>query len=212
MDRDLARRELHGLAGPGHGIGPPAGDLDRAVRRRPLQDRTGQSGECRLDRRACRRGPLARRQLALEVVGRRRGAETDRRAVGLAVAQVVLDDARPVARGRSAGRPRRRIQGPAMTDALRWRPGAERARRRRARSDRRVWRRSGCRRARGRATNAPRSASQRGDEPVRLGQHGRTGLLERRLDRGAGRACVPAATEPPGQDRGIDPARLRSGR
>ena len=60
MDRDLARRQFDGLAGTGHRVRAATADLDRAVGRRPLRDRAGQPGECRLDRRlASGPGPSA---------------------------------------------------------------------------------------------------------------------------------------------------------
>ena len=71
VDRDLARRELDRLARPRHRVRPAAADLDRAVRRRALRDRAGQPGSAASTACARRRRSVGRRELALEVVGRR---------------------------------------------------------------------------------------------------------------------------------------------
>ena len=119
MDGDLARRQFDGLAGTGHRVRAASADLDRAVGRWPLRDRAGQAGECRLDRGSRRGRTGGGRQLALEVVGRRRRPEADRRAVRLAVAEVVLDDPRAVAEEDRQHARRERIERPAVPDALR---------------------------------------------------------------------------------------------
>ena len=125
VDRHVPLGERDGLAGTGHRVGPPAADLDRAVGRRPLRDRPEEAGQRRLDRGSRRRRPGRRGQLALEVVGRGRGAEADRRAIRLAIAEVVLDDARPVAEEDRQHARRERIERAAVADALGRRQAAD---------------------------------------------------------------------------------------
>src|SRR6185369_16863113 len=94
LDVDLARGQLHGLAGAGHRVGATAADLDRGVRGRLLQLRAEERGQCRFERLPNRRRALGGGQLAVEVVGRRAGTEAHGGAIGLVVAEVVLDEAR----------------------------------------------------------------------------------------------------------------------
>ena len=209
MDRDLARRELDGLARPRERVGPAAADLDRAVGRRALRDRAGQPGECRLDRLARRGRSVGRRQLALEVVGRRRRAEADRRAIGLPIAQVVFDDPRRVAQEDRQHAGRERIERAAMPDPFgRGQPADERDDVVRGRAGR-LGDDEDAVEARDPATSGPRSAGQLGDEPTRLGEDRRSRLGERRSHGRTRRPRVAAPAEPAGEDRGVDPARLR---
>ena len=119
----------------------------------PVNPASAASTAARIGRRT-----VGRRQLALEVVGRRRRAEADRRAVRLPVAEVVLDDARRVAEEHRQDARRERVERPAVADPLRRGQPPDERRRRRATSARPAWRRRGCRRARGRATSGPSSA------------------------------------------------------
>ena len=119
VDRDLALAENDRLARPRHRVGAAAGDLDRAERRRPLRDRSGQRRPWPASTAVTRRrGAGTRRQLALEVVGRGRGAEADGRAIRLPIAEVVLDHPGPVAEEDRQDARGERVQGSAVTDAL----------------------------------------------------------------------------------------------
>ena len=207
MDRHLALGELDGLARARHRVGPAAADLDRAVGRRPLRDRADEPGECRLDRLAGRR--RTRRPGSARPRGRR--SWTRRRSRPWR--------GRPC--GRRGGTRRRAWRG-------RGRPAARRTRTDRA--CRRGRRASSPASRRTRATmscdvgpaglattrmpsspgpgeSAPRSATERGDEPGRLGEDGgRASSSGRSIVAPAARAWPPppnlpvrtVASTPPG--------------
>ena len=118
VDGHRSLGQLDGLPGPGHGVGPSTGDLDGGEGRGSLLDRPGQTRKRRLDGLAGRRGSVTRGQLALEVVGRRRGAEADRRPIGLVVGQVELDDAGRLAQEHGQHARCERVQRAAVPDAL----------------------------------------------------------------------------------------------
>src|SRR5207245_9170701 len=106
-------------AGARQRIGPTARDLDRAVGGRPLFDLTAKPIERRLDGRARRRGTGDTGQGALEVVGRGRGAEADRRLVALPIAEVVVDEPCGPAKEDRQDAAREWVQRSAVADPLR---------------------------------------------------------------------------------------------
>ena len=96
MVTDLAP-ELRLATVPGQFVGVAAGHADRRVVGWDLLDLAAEADQCFLDRLACRGGTVARRQFAVDVVGRRARAEGDQGAVFLLVSRVVLDEARGMA-------------------------------------------------------------------------------------------------------------------
>ncbi len=143
-------------------------------------------------------GPSWRRQLALEVVGRRRRPEADRRAVALAIGQVELHEAGRAAEEHAAARRRRTDPGCRRARRASSRPGGGRARRRRARWGRSACRRRGCRRDPAPGTSAPRPADDRADQPDRLREDRRPCLRPRGAATvaPAARACPPPPKRP----------------
>src|SRR6185295_6442714 len=87
VDRHLPLGELDRLARAGHRVGAAARDLDGAVVGWPLTDRAAERVERGFGRIARGGRTLGRRESALEVVGRRGGAEADRRPVALAITE-----------------------------------------------------------------------------------------------------------------------------
>ena len=108
VDRHRPRGELERLTLSGHPVGPTPPDLHGTERGRALVDRTAEAAQRLQDGLARGRRPIAGDELAVPIVGGRAGAEADRGAVGLVVAHVVFDDARPESQGRRAARRTRR--------------------------------------------------------------------------------------------------------
>ena len=220
LDLDAPRRQVRRLARARHGVGPPAADLDRRVRGRPLELR--RRGTPRARPSTCSRvgaGAVDGRQLAVEVVGRRRRAEADRGPVRLVVARGGTRRAAS-RRPRNSGRtpeangssvppwPIRRVAasrrtsattscdvGPAGLATTRTPciPGA-----------------SGCRGTALRPRAGRRDRVARGARPRRA--PGARASAQRRVDRRAGGAGVPATAERAGQDGRVDAAGLRPDR
>ena len=207
VDRHVARRELDRLAGPGHRVGPPAGDLDRAVGRRALLDRAAERGQRRLD--GARARAPARRPASARPRGRR--SSTTRRSrpspdSALRSPRWYSTSARRLAEEDRAAR-RSRTDRASRRD----RPASSPPAGGRAPT-------TSCdvgpagfattRMPSSRAIGAP-SAGDGDDEPLGLGEHRAARLGDRQRDRRAGRPGVPAAAERAGQDRRVDAAGLR---
>jgi hypothetical protein len=119
VDRHGAGGELDRLPRPGQRVRPAARDLDRAEGGRALLDRTAEAGKRRLDGRPGRDRAARRRQRPLEIVGRRRRPETGGRAIALAIAEVVLDEARRPAEEDRQDAAGERVERAAVADPFR---------------------------------------------------------------------------------------------
>ena len=120
-DLDRAGSHFGRAAGAGQRIGAPAGDLDRRIGRRALQDPAGEGGERRGDRRRVRSRAGFGNDRALAIVGVGLGAPGDPEAVDFAARGDELDGLGRFAQGQRQDPGRQRVEGAGMPDLC---PGA----------------------------------------------------------------------------------------